>query len=557
MADIEYLARRLSALKAKRTLLEQQWRECFDYTYPLRGAGFSLVGAGAGVSTTVDNSYVNYARSQQARVFDDTATDSVRILASGLMSGNTPSSSRWFALDVANETEEDDEAIDDEQDEWLDEAAETLWKLIHDSNYDRTAYEAMIDVCIAGWCALYCDEAEDGGLHFEQWPLHQVWCAASTPGGPIDTVFRQVSMTAEQCVSMYGETMVSEKTRKQAESTPDAKLDVVQSIYPRRFRPGERPGKMRANMPFASCHWEVGNRHILRESGYHEFPVGVPRWMLIPDSDYPMGPVFEAMPSIKSLNKIKEMDLANMDLAIAGMWIAEDDGVLNPRTVKVGPRKVIVANSVDSMKPLVSGANFQVATMKAEELQRTIRKILMADQLEPQENGPQQTATEVTVRVEMIRQLLGPVFGRMQAEYSQWLVKRTFGLAFRAGALGMPPDSLGDVQVAVRYTSPMARSQRLVDVAAMDRYESTLVQEASSGKPEVLDNYDWDRAARERAELLGVPLKLMVPVDVRDERRAQRQAMQEQAQQQALGQEMLVKAAPKMVPQAEPAAAGA
>jgi hypothetical protein len=41
------------------------------------------------------------------------------------------------------------------------------------------------------------------------------------------------------------------------------------------------------------------------------------------------------------------------------MWIAEDDGVLNPRTMKVGPRKVIVANSVDSMKPLDLGRRLQ------------------------------------------------------------------------------------------------------------------------------------------------------------------------------------------------------
>ena len=102
------------------------------------------------------------------------------------------------------------------------------------------------------------------------------------------------------------------------------------------------------------------------------------------------------------------MEKAAQDLAIAGMWIAEDDGVLNPRTVKVGPRRIIVANSVDSMKPLLTGADFNVAFTAEERLQASIRKIMMADQLQPQD-GPAMTATEVHVRVALIRQLLGPV----------------------------------------------------------------------------------------------------------------------------------------------------
>ena len=56
------------------------------------------------------------------------------------------------------------------------------------------------------------------------------------------------------------------------------------------------------------------------------------------------------------------------------MWIAEDDGVMNPHTIKVGPRKVVVANSVDSMKRLDDGVNFQIAEYLLNNLQNGIRK---------------------------------------------------------------------------------------------------------------------------------------------------------------------------------------
>lgn len=178
--------------------------------------------------------------------------------------------------------------------------------------------------------------------------------------------------------------------------------------------------------------------------------------MKIPGGSYGIGPVYDALPDCKELNETKRMEKAAQDLAISGMWIAEDDGVLNPRTVKVGPRRIIVANSVDSMKPLLTGSDFNVAFTAEERLQASIRKIMMADQLQPQD-GPAMTATEVHVRVALIRQLLGPVYGRFQAEYLQPLVERCFGIAFRAGVFPEPPESMNAANFNVRYISPLAR----------------------------------------------------------------------------------------------------
>jgi hypothetical protein len=283
-------------------------------------------------------------------------------------------------------------------------------------------------------------------------------------------------------------------------------------------------------------HIEKDTRKLVREKGYHEQPVIAPRWLLIPNSVYPVGPVFDALPDIKSLNKAVEMSFANMDLAIAGMWIGEDDGVLNPRTLKVGPRKVVVANSVDSLKALEPPGKFDLGAIEIQRLQRAIRKVLMADQLEPQSQpgkdgrpGAPITATQAQINVELIRQLLGPIYGRWLAEFVKPLLTRCFGIAYRAGALGRPPESLDQRKMNVRYLSPIARSQKLVDVASMDRYETTLAQEMAAGRTEVADNYNWDKAARKRHELLGVPQDLMVDEDERD---AAREKRQQQAQQQ-------------------------
>jgi hypothetical protein len=329
-------------------------------------------------------------------------------------------------------------------------------------------------------------------------------------------------MTAEQAVNFYGAENVSMSVRSKAVSLPDDLVTVIQAIYPRTGAYGQ----LAQNMPIASCHIERESRKVLRESGYHEMPIIAPRWLLVPDSVYPMGPVFDALPDIKTLNKAVEMSLANLDLAIAGMWIGEDDGVMNPRSLKIGPRKIVVANSVDSLKALEPPGKFDLAAIEIQRLQGSIRKMLMADQLEPSQKKDM-TAYEVQVRVELIRQLLGPVYGRMQAEDLQPKTTRCFGLAYRAGVLGNPPQSLAGRELIVKYLSPLAKSQKLVDVAAMDRFETTLGQEMQI-RPDIGDNYEWDKAARTRAEYLGVPAKLLVEEEAMAGVRQTRAAQQEQ-----------------------------
>jgi hypothetical protein len=511
------ICKRLESLRATRQPHEQAWKECFDYSFPERGSGLQ-----SSVVLPQD------AQTKKNRILDDTAADSARILSAALVSGNTPSSSIWLGLDAGNYSEDEGSGTDESR--WLDQAARFIFDNIHAANFDAQAFECCIDIVPAGWFVLYIDEAEGGGYHFEQWPIAQCFVSASKPGGVVDTIFREVELTVDQVVTEYGIDNVSPRVaRLHEEEKYEEKVTVLHAIYPRKMY--VVGGKRAVNLPFSSCHVEVHDKHLLRESGYHEFPCCVPRWMLTPGTPYGTGPMSAALGSIRTINDIKAMELAALDMAMSGMYIATDDGVLNPKNIKIGPRKVIIANSTDSMKELKSSARFDVAFSSEERLQATIRKIMLADQLQPQD-GPAMTATEVHVRVQLIRQLLGPIYGRLQAEYLQPLVKRCFGLAYRAGVLGVAPESLQGKIYTVKYISPLARSQRLEDVTAMDRMEQSLMAEAQVD-PGVLDVYDFDEAARQRGKFLGVPVKVMrAPRDV-EKMRAARVEQQKQAQAQA------------------------
>ena len=514
-ADGAVILRRFEKLRTNASLVRDVWRDCYRYSFPLRGVGLESDGEVKGESNA------QTAADLQADLFDSTATDAGRIHASALMSGLTPANSRWFGLDV--------DGASDAARKWLDASADALWENIHLANFDATAFDCMVDMTIAGQFCMFVDEATEGGFRFEQWYLANTYFSATRSGQPVDSVFNEVELSAEQAVKEYGEDMVPEKIRKAiADDKPDEKFCFVRAIYPREKGKG---GRFARNMPIASCHVEKDSKKIVRESGYHEMPIGVPRWHPLPGTAYAFGPMFDALPDVKTLNTMVKFVLANADLAVAGMWGAVDDGVLNARTIKIGPRKVVVMAEQGNMWPLQPAGKFDVAALEIDRLQRSIRKVLMADQLTPNNEGPAMTATEISVRVELIRQQLGPVYGRLQSEYLQWLVERCFGIAYRAGVFGPAPKEIREKALSIRYISPISRAQKAVDVAAMDRYENSLALEAqATGRTDILDNYEWDKAARKRAELLGVPLDLVPDADVVDETRQGRQQQQQQAQ---------------------------
>lgn len=529
----ETLLRRWSQMDAEFMRHASVWRSCLDVTFPERADG--LEGDQVDAQTS---------QNKKAELLDPTGTDSARLLCSHSASGMTPSNSVWFQLDVGEETEEERR--------WLDGAARRMWEAIHSANYDSVRFETLMDSVCVGWSVMHIDEdRETGELMFDQWPIAQCRLSASKPGGAVDTVFRKVKMTAEQAFNAYGDKVGERVQRDLSLGKLGEMHEYIQAIYPRtKYQPG---AGLARNLPIASCHVECATKRVVRESGYHEWPLAVPRWTKLPNSAYAVGPVSTALPAIRGLNELLRLEQIALARAAAGVYIAADDGVLNPRTVRVTGGNVIVANSVDSMKPLPTGADFNVTFSKADQMRAEIRKLLMADQLPPVDS-PVRTATEFYARIGLIRQLLGPVFGRFQTEDLSPTVARVFGLMYRRGRpeiggapgpvlLDDAPESLAGLPFKVRFQSPLARAQKLEDVAAMERLAQMAGGLAAVGKPEALDLLDADQMLRNAQQGLGAPGDSLKGEKEVAQFRQARQEMQAQQAQQAQQQQMQTMAA--------------
>ncbi|MDB5540800.1 MAG: phage tail protein [Devosia sp.] len=533
--EADRIGRRLAELKSLRLPYEGQMRQCFDYTYPERGEGFTT-----GPNTISDTS------GKRAEIYDDTATDGTRILGSSIIGGMTPANSLWFGLDTGGNDGEMDTR-------WLSTAAQFLFDNIHASNFDSAAFECVMDmVGGAGHFVLFIDEAREGGYRFEQWPVGQCWVSSSTSGGRVDTIYREFPLTVEQIVKEYGIDQVSDTVKKMHEAKRfDEKIMVTWAIEPRSLH--LVGAKMARNKAFASVHKETSGSTTLRESGFDEFPCAVPRWMLIPGSHYAKSPMSQCLATVKTLNEVKKLDLQNFELTAYGMFKARDDGVLNPFTTTIGPRRVVVVSDMDNFQRIEPGGDPKLVAYVVENMQRDIRKLLMADQLQPQD-GPAMTATEVHARIMLIRQQLGPIFGRLQSEWLRPLIERCFGIAYRAGVLeqacGPIPDSLRNRIVNVNYSSPLARAQKLEEVTAIDTWVLGLLQVATETQDmSVLDQVNFQYAGQFKADALGVPSKAVRSTDEIASIRQARTEAQQNAAKQAQAQQVQTTAGEAMAKQ--------
>jgi hypothetical protein len=125
---------------------------------------------------------------------------------------------------------------------------------------------------------------------------------------------------------------------------------------------------------------------------------------------------------------------------------------------------------------------------------------------------------------------LGSVLERMQFEFLDQLIERTFNQQLRAELLPPQPPGLEGSTLKVEYISSLAQAQRAVDTRSIDAittYQAGLLQAGlSDGK-----KFNGDEAIQAYSDLLGTPAKILNDQQQVDQQRAaEAQAAQQQAQ---------------------------
>ena len=456
MTDIKNLYTRFQKAQNRRAPWESVWQECYEYALPQRESVFSK------------------NQNPISKLFDGTAPDSVDQLAALLLSEVTPPWIRWFNLKAGSDIT-DQERIASE----LDSISDTMHAHFDRSNFALEIHQCYFDLITAGTACLLFEEAPIGSssaFKFTAVPLSEVYLDEG-PTGRLDVTFRESRLDENTFKARFPE--FAERIQKKRDSD-ELTFSVIEAIIP-----SPKGGyDYTAFLNPASQHDSLnGTDLVLKEAHFACSPFISFRWLKAPGEVYGRSPVMKTLPDIKTANKVVELILKNASISVTGIWLAEDDGVLNPNNIHLVPGAIIPkAVGSKGLTPLEAPGKFDVSQLMIDDLRKRIRHALLGDRL-GEINAGQMTATEVLERSDEMMRILGATYGRLQTELLTPLIERAIGILRKRGEI--PEIFLDGRLLKIAYQSTRAEKQAQIDANNALLWLSSILKLGEAGVREV------------------------------------------------------------------------
>jgi hypothetical protein len=511
--------RRYQALKNERSSWVEHWRDLCDYIQPRRSRFLT--------------DPKNAGQKKNQHIINSVATWASRTLASGMMAGITSPARPWFRLTTPDPDLAEYGAVKD----WLFVCEERIRLAFQRSNIYNALHQVYADLGTPGTATMIVEEDAEDLIRGYVLPIGS-YALQNSARLRVDSVYREMSMTAGQMVEQFSLERCSDSVRTAYESGQvDQHFTVIHIIEPNRDAKRGRAGP--EGMPVRSCWVEAGagdEQRPLKESGFEEFPAMCPRWTVTGEDVYGSSPAMDALGDIRAASSLGEEEGADggedCRPTDARTQVADEYAHESPpgrHHLRRQPRATpdICPGDGDSAGSHCRrrGGNKRARGANQNGLLRGLVAFPHA-----RRRGADDRERSVERHEEKMLQL-GPVMERLTDELLDPLIDRTFAILLRSGDLPPPPEELQGVELRVEYLSILAQAQKLVGTSAVERLAS-FVGNLAGVRPEVLDKVNFDEMVNHYGDMLGVPPKLIRPDDEVASMRQQR-AQQQQAAEQA------------------------
>lgn len=493
-------------------LWEPVWQEISDFVFPRRGDM---------VATLVPGSM------RTRRLFDSTAVVAATRLAAALAGAVTPSTIQWFDVEVSVPS---GVLIPKQVQDWTYSVADGMFKTLQRSNFNIEIRELYHDLVTYGTAAIFIDEA-DGQPFFRT--LHpKEYAILTDTNNTTYKVVRLIKMTVREMIMTFGFENLALGLQQSINSQKDldAKIDVIHWIS---LRSHDKIGFPADNFPVASVYVDEKHKHILKRSGFREWPIPVVRWASTSGESYGRSPAFDALPDILSLNKAEELALRAWAMAVMPPLLARHDGILSKPDLR--PARLNFVNDEGSLQWFPPATNLDIETIQREDKRRAIWNTFFMDQVQfiPERGKTPPSAEEVRARLNVMLQILGPTLSQVEHELLIPLLVRVYGILSRSKVIPTAPLIVSQFAerfgtgLNLSFIGPIARAKRQSMSQTLD---SVLIstQAAAALNPNVIDNINFDEWIREKLKAELAPRTILRD---RDEVEKIRQARVEQMQQ--------------------------
>jgi hypothetical protein len=423
---------------------------------------------------------VTVGSKKMERIFDSTALEAIQQGASKLQENIAPIWSRWATFEPSIrvlkllETGQFDVSEEDIRRN-LEEQAETIFDYINRSNFATQFYEHALDLLIGtGTLRIDEDDSDDMPIIFNAIPQKGI-AFEEGPHGNIETHWRRFKVKVKDLERKWSGFKPSQSIASKIKNNPESEVDVSEGVV---YLPKDKT--------YYGCLWVGKEDHI---SWMEDFGSSSPwvtgRYSKVAGEVRGRGPALQALPDVKSLNKVKEFSLQKAAIDLAGMYTATDDGVTNPYNISISPGVVIPVGSNNNANPSIrrldTGANLQLTQFVMNDLQMNIKKALFNDLRDP--SGAVRSATEVAIESRELAKRIGSAFGRLQTEVLVPIIKRVASILTRRGLI--QPIQLDGQDIDIKFTSPLARSQDSEDILNVQQAVQFVLQNAGPDQAKI------------------------------------------------------------------------
>lgn len=429
------------------------WQEIYDdayaYAIPYRKSASLVPG-----QSRVDN------------LFDDTAITSTFHGAGALKEDLFPSGQRWAELApgpvsrrLAKQQSKENATQFARELELITEQVEPFFQT---GEFDQAVTEYCIDLYAGTAVLLPVAGDSDNPVRFVAIPTNQVAIEIGAYGETTG-VFWKKKMSRRALREEFPKGRFPKDFLDEEEKNGESEIEVRQDFVKRLGR-GATARSWKWSLV---VHIDKSEEPVVSET-YRTQPIVVSRYHRVPGEAYGRGPILNALPAIKTLNKAQELVLKAVAIRMLGIWGYRPGGAFNPDTARLAPGQFWPMSSTGGvMGPDVfrldqSTGDVQLGNLISQGLRERIQVALHDERL-PERGATPISASEVAARMAKVRNNYIGAFGRMVHETIPVLYPRVMEILYDGGYLqtDLRPDQLF---VNVRVISPLAvalRAQRL------------------------------------------------------------------------------------------------
>jgi hypothetical protein len=513
VADIK---KKLQKLKGDRGTWENHWQDIADYIFTRK-------------NTIQTNTTQGEKRA--FRLLDNVGMHSNEVLAGALHGMLTNPDTPWFEL-TTGQVELDTK---DEIRMYLQKATRALHSILNNSNFQTEVHELYLDLCSFGTAAMLIKEDEELEVIFKTQFIRDYYVCENHKG-MIDQIYHEYKANAHSIIQEFGIEKAHPEIKKAFEKDPERMFTCVHAVYPETLKDSRSTSKK-----FISQYAVLELDFEIDHGSFNEFPYVVPRWTKAAGETYGRSPGMNALPEMKVLNKMNETMLIGAQKMVDPPIQMPDDGYIMPIITTPGGINYYRAGSQELIKPIFADTRIDFGYQAMEDRRKRVRDAFFIDHLRLQQGGPMMTATEVLQRTEEAMRLLGPMLGRQQVEFLRPLIDRVFNIASRNNLLPEPPLELQGQSIEVKYSSLIAKSQRVNEAQSILRAISAVTPFVQMD-PNVAQNFNGDAATRIIVSTYGAPQEMLRTQKEVDSIRQAKQEQNAQMQNAAMEQQRTVDA---------------